>query len=106
MPARIEWEGYRDVHRLHVWRRVSGDRVEVMMADGTWTTIDPMESIPLDSGIPIPGYVFDEIFDAFLKYKNFKTHEPTEVKVLREWLEEEKKRVNNLVSDITRKALL
>lgn len=100
MPARIEWEGYRDVHRLHVWRRLPNDRVEVMMADSTWTTIDPMETIPPDSGVPFPGYLFDEIFDAFLKYKNFKTHEPTEVKVLREWLTLEKTRVDALVNRI------
>ena len=105
MPARIEGPGYRDIYRLHVWRRLRTDDVELLLEDGTWATVPSGTVIPENAGFVIPGQIFDDVFDAFLEYKGYKSHEPTEVKVLREWLNLEKARVDALVTRITDKAV-
>jgi hypothetical protein len=84
MPARIEGPQYRDIFTIHVWRRIGHDYVELAMKDGTWMSVPSGASIPEGAGIEIPGNVFEDVFNAFLEYKGFKSHDATEVKVLRE----------------------
>lgn len=97
MPAKIEGPTYRDIFTLHVWRRRGEHNIELALNDGTWFSQDSMMSTPENSGILIPGDVFDDVFQAFLTYKGFKEHTPTEVKVLREWLAHERARVDDMV---------
>ena len=80
-----------------MWRR-RGTYVDVAMGDGTWHSVEEGSVMPEGAGIEIPGDVFEAVFQAFLEYKGFKTHDPTEVKVLREWLELEKGRVDTLMT--------
>lgn len=75
------------------------------MNDNTWQDVDEMSVVPEGAGLELPYNVFDAIFEAFLDYRGIKTHDPTEVKVLREWLELEKKRVDALITRVTDKAL-
>lgn len=105
MPARIERQVYADTFKLHIWRKW-GSNADVLLDDGTWQTVPEMQAIPENAGLTFQMALLDEIFDAFLVYKDYKSHEPTEVKVLREWLAQESKRVDNLIADVSRKALL
>jgi len=101
MPAKIEHLIYKDSFKLHVYRRW-GSNVDIIQGDGTWVTVGEMQVAPENSGIEFPMYLLDEIFEAFMQYKGLKTHDPTEVKVLREWLTVEKARVEDMIQKFLR----
>jgi hypothetical protein len=78
--------------RLYAARTVGHDLVE-RLVDGKWVVGQP-DVAPEGEGLYIPEAALPAIFDAMSAYQGLATHQSTEAKILREWLEVEKGRVD------------
>ena len=66
----------------------------VLMSDGTWREISDGAYSDDDAGIMLPFEALDAIEEAIAVYRGNSSHAATESKVLREWLNTEKDRVD------------
>lgn len=85
--------------RLYVARDVGvgGGRQDLLMADGTWRTVDIGVRLEDEVGLPFPLDAADAVLDAFKRFKGDMLDSATESKVLRQWLEKETERVDRLL---------
>jgi len=83
--------------RLHLYRPSAIGQVSILMRDGTWAEHNEMHVLPEDAGVELPREAIAAIHEAIKRYGGTLTDEGTEVKVLREWLEVERGRVDRLI---------
>ena len=79
---------------LAIQRRV-GNYYEYLRGDGNWQSI--AEGTRPD-GLRIPAEAVEAIAVAVQKYQGHTSHADTEARVLREWLTEERRRVDAVLS--------
>jgi hypothetical protein len=84
--------------RLYAEKIIGHDLAE-RLVDGQWVVGDPA-AIPDTEGLLIPDLAVPAIFDAFAAYQGLATHQATEAKILREWLEVERGRVDRWLGTI------
>lgn len=87
----------RNTVRIAVRRRV-GNRIEFMMADGLWVSVDDGVLAPPDMGIEIPRAAIEAIAVGIQEWQGHTSHADTEARVLREWLAVERERVDRALS--------
>src|SRR6185369_14012629 len=82
----------RDRVRLIVWDDVGFDQRRYLMADGTWSVSeDPTAAKP---GWVVPREAIEGLAQAIQSWQGHAGHADTEARVLREWLEVERGRVD------------
>lgn len=82
--------------RLLVGHTLSEGRFEYLLEDGTMLAIGGEEAAPPNAGLLLPYPAIDAIYEAVEVWKGLQSHAATETKVLREWLEVERGRVDDL----------
>jgi hypothetical protein len=82
--------------RLFIAQRLAEGRVSYLLEDGTWEIVNGEQAVPQTAGILIPYEGLDAVHEALERWKGTASHAATETKVLREWLEVERGRVDDL----------
>lgn len=72
-----------------------GDHVDILNGDGT-ITVHP-EGVAVEGGIVLPRDAVDPLVEAIRRWQGSSGDPATEVRVLREWLADERRRVDALV---------
>lgn len=88
-----DYDLLRRYARLYVAQERPDGTLDMLLEDGT------MQNAPADvhverAGIQLPYPALEAIFEALQKWKGLQSHQATEAKVLREWLEVERLRVD------------
>ena len=82
--------------RLVLYRQW-GQVTEAVMSDGTWYRAPAGEQFPGEVGLVIPREALVPIHAEIERVQGTSLHTSTESKVLREWLEAERARVDRLI---------
>jgi hypothetical protein len=91
------WETLqRNEIRLVVARNRHDGTHDYLMDDGTWLTVLDGEAGPRPPGILLPRSSLEVLAEAIAKWQGDASHAATEVRVLREWLDAERARVDDL----------
>ena len=88
----------RGTVRLLVVGQRGGGRSDVLMGDGTWQTVEDGTVTPEPPGVVLPRQAVSAVLDAIESWQGNTNHAATEVAVLREALEIERRRVDAVLS--------
>lgn len=83
--------------RLYVGQELPDGQMKVLLEDGTFTTIE-REVHSERAGLVLPYEALTAVFEALESWKGLQSHQATEAKVLREWLNAERARVDKLMA--------
>jgi len=82
---------------LWIYRRVSDDKWQFVVAGNTIITVDEGATHP-DASIKIPLAAVEKLAVAVQNFQGHTSHADTEARVLREWLTVERQRVDALLT--------
>jgi hypothetical protein len=97
MRAYLLDEVMQDRVRLVVMRERTDTTADVLTPEGDWDSVDLSQARAENFGIPIPNSALEAVAEALTKHVGDAIPSQAEVKVLREFLDIESSRVNDLL---------
>lgn len=94
-----EWAMGIGTVRLHLRERIGAHAARYLSPDGTWHQAEEGAGA-VDSGIVLPAEAIEAIAAAIELFQGHSSHADTEARVLREWLESERGRVDRILGRV------
>jgi hypothetical protein len=92
-----ETDPLRRYARLYLVQQRPDGREDTLLEDGTFTTVEP-GVFQERAGLALAYPALQAIFDGLTEWKGLQSHQATEARILREWLEVERARVDTLTA--------
>lgn len=99
--AAIEQSPYNMNPRLHVYCPRGDNQLAILLEDGTWTTVDDGVVSPPMAGLVLPREALKAIALALTEHLGELLPSEGERRVLREWLEVERGRVDAQLASVS-----